>query len=153
MSEAVSHISYGSQGSLGPDDSVSQVLPPYFCNNFQLDMEEENDDSAPSETLSSAPSGLLTATLDSHSISEDVGRNASGSSVVMRTNMSSMNLDVPSVFLPKRKARKGHCWLPSNGMEVFDNGKWRWRCARCKFCNLCYINYLKCHQPWLAQLG
>jgi len=48
MLEAISHISYRSQGSLGPDDSVSQVLPPYFCNNSQLDMEEENDDSAPS---------------------------------------------------------------------------------------------------------
>jgi len=21
-------------------------------------------------------------------------------------------------------ARKGHCWLPSNGIEVVDNGKW-----------------------------
>jgi len=126
MSEAVSHISYGSQKSLGPDDSVSQVLPPDFCNNFPLDIEEENDDSAPSETLSSAPSGLLTTTLDSNSISEDIAREPSGSSVVMRSNMSSMNLDVPSAFLPKRKARKGHCWLPSNGMEVFDNGKWPW---------------------------
>jgi len=104
MSEAVSHISYGSQGSLGPDDSVSQVLPSYFCNNFPLDIEEENDDSAPSETLSSAPSGLLTATLDSNSISEDIARESSGSSVVMRSNMSRINLDVPSVFLLKRKA-------------------------------------------------
>jgi len=123
MSEAVSHISYGSQGSQGPDDSLSQVLPPYFCNNFALDVEEENDDSAPSETLSSAPSGLLTATLDSNSISEDIVREPSGSSVVMRRKMSSMDLDVPSSFRRKRKARKGHCWLPSNGLEVFDNGK------------------------------
>jgi len=55
-----------SQGSLGPADSVSQVLPPYFCNNFPLDIEEENDNSAPSETLSSAPYGFPTATLDSN---------------------------------------------------------------------------------------
>ena len=130
MLEAVSHISYGSQGSLGPDDSVSQVLPPYFCNNFPLDIQEENDDSAPSETRISAPSGLLTATLDSNSICEDIARDPSGSSVVMRSNMSSMNLHVPSAFLPKRKARKGHCWLPRNGMQVFDNGKWRWRWFR-----------------------
>ena len=126
-------MSYGSQGSLGPDDSVSQVLPPYFCDNFQLDIDAENDDSAPSDTLSSAPSGLLTATLDSQSISDNIVVEPASGSVVMRTSMSTMHLDVPSAFLPKRKARKGHCWLPTNGMEVFDKGKWRWRCVRCKF--------------------
>jgi len=132
---------------------VSQVLRPYFCNNFPLDIKEENDDSAPSEALSSALSGLLTATLDLNSISEDIAREPSGSSVVIRSNMSSMNLDVPSAFLPKRKARKGHCWLPSNGMEGFDNGKWRWRCARCKFFNLSYTNYLKYYHVWLARMN
>ncbi|RPA88397.1 hypothetical protein L873DRAFT_1796672, partial [Choiromyces venosus 120613-1] len=72
MSEALSHSSHGSQGSLGPDDSISQVLPPYFWNNFQLDIDLENDDSAHSDTLSSAPSGLLTATLDSNSNASDL---------------------------------------------------------------------------------
>jgi len=67
--------------------------------------------------------------------------------------MSSMNLNVSSAFLATRKARKGHWWLPSNGMEVFDNGKWHWRCARCKFFNLSYTNYLKYYRVWLAQMN
>ncbi|KAG0640502.1 hypothetical protein HOY80DRAFT_1041641 [Tuber brumale] len=94
-------------------------------------VEEENDDSAPRETLSYAFSGFLTATLDSNSISEDSACEPAGSSVVTRSNMSGMNFHVPSAFLPKQKARKGHCWLPSNVMEVFDNGNWCWLCARC----------------------
>jgi len=33
MSEAQSHSSAGSQGSIRPDDCVSQILPPYFTDN------------------------------------------------------------------------------------------------------------------------
>jgi len=83
MLKALCQILYGSQGSLGPDDSVSQVLLPYFCDNLQLDIDEENDDSAPSDTLRAVPSGLLTATLDWQSISENIVGGPSGRSVVM----------------------------------------------------------------------
>jgi len=36
MSEASSHSSHRSQGSLGPEDSVSRVLPQYFTDSFCL---------------------------------------------------------------------------------------------------------------------
>jgi len=132
MSEAPSHSSHGSQGSLGPDDSISQVLPQYFTDDFRLDIDLENESSNQSESLSSAPSGLLTLTYGSDS-SEARGNQPGGeSSATITGDISGMHLNVPDAFLPKRKARKGYCWLASNGTEVFEKGKWRWRCARCK---------------------
>lgn len=130
MSEALSHSSHGSQGSLGPDDSISQVLPQYFTDSFRLDIDLEQESSAPSDTLSSAPSGLLTATFESNSIASNLP--IGETSAILRSEISDLHLNVPATFLPKRKSRTGHCWLPCNGTEVFEKGKWRWRCARCK---------------------
>ena len=36
ISEALSCSSHGSQGSLDPEDSVSQVFPQYFTDNLRL---------------------------------------------------------------------------------------------------------------------
>lgn len=132
MSEALSHSSHGSHGPLGPDDSISQVLPQYFSDSFRLDIDLEHESSASSDTLSSAPSGLLTATFASNSITDELPLASGESSSALRSEISDMHLSVPAAFLPKRKNRTGHCWFPSNGTEVFEKGKWRWRCARCK---------------------
>ena len=63
MSQAPSHISTGGQGSLRPDDSISQVITPYFDQTFGYDLESHNDESTASDILSSAPSDLLTITI------------------------------------------------------------------------------------------
>ena len=138
MSKALFYSSHRSQGSLGPEDSISQVLPPYFSDNFRLDIDLENESSTHINSLSLAPSGLLTPTF---------GPNSSRENLLVRENsttiagdISGMHLNVPHAFLPKCKARKGLCWLPSNGMEVLEKGKWHRRCARCMFILLC-INY------------
>lgn len=131
MSEALSHSSHGSRGSLGPDDSISQVLPQYFTDDFRIDVDPENESSTHSDGLSSAPSGLLTPTFGSNS-SEGIIQ-AGQSSATITGDISGMHLNVPHAFLPKRKARKRYSWLPSNGTEVFERGKWRWRCARYRF--------------------
>ena len=131
MSEALSHSSHGSPGSLGPDDSISQVLPPYYAEDYRLDTDLENESSTQSDSLSSAPSGLLTTTFASNSLDDNI--RAGETSATITGDISGMHLSVPQRFLPKRKARKGHCWLASNGTEVLEKGKWHWRCARCRF--------------------
>jgi len=72
MSEAPSHSSTGSQRSLRPDDSISQVIPPYFTDNsgYRYDMEIDEDGSGPSDILSSPPSDLLTPTIGSNSLQD-----------------------------------------------------------------------------------
>jgi len=106
MSEALSHSSYRSHGSHAPEDSISQVLPPYFNNNFQVDIDLENDNSTNSDSLSSAASELLTGTFGSNSID---GHLAGGqSSAAITSDISGMHLTIPAAFLMKRKARKGH---------------------------------------------
>jgi len=145
MSEAQSHSSAGSQGSIRPDDSVSQILPPYFTDNsgYRYDLDIDEDQYTASDTLSSAPSDLLTPTLASNTSDSmnppsrlavtRLGTNPSTlpGSGLFTGDISAMHLGVPSSFLPKRKARKGHCWFPSNGTETFDKEKWHWKCARC----------------------
>ena len=134
MSQAPSHISSGSQGSLCPDDSISQVITPYFDETFRYDLESHNDESTTaSDILSSAPSDLLTTTIGGGSrvTSQNYTGQVGTASAVITSEISGMHLGVPAAFLQKRKARKGHCWLASNGTEIFEKGKWRWRCARC----------------------
>jgi len=141
MSEAPSHSSTGSQSSLRPDDSISQVLPPYFTDSsgYRYDMEIDEDGSGPSDILSSAPSDLLTPSIDSNTIQDRLPTHHSNPggnipSVPSFTGgISGIHLAVPASLLPRKKARKGHCWFPANGIEVFDNGKWRWKCARCEY--------------------
>src|ERR1700709_255513 len=38
---------------------------------------------------------------------------------------------IPPIFQRKRKDRKSFVWLPENGEEYNEKGKWRWRCRRC----------------------
>jgi len=66
MSQALSPILTLSQGSLHPDDSISQVITPYFDQTFGYDLETHNDKSTESDILYSAPSYLLTTTIDVH---------------------------------------------------------------------------------------
>lgn len=144
MSEAPSHSSAGSQGSLCPDDSISQIIPQYFTDNsgYRFEMDMEDDGSAPSDILSSAPSDLLTPTIDSNILQSQSSSTRSSRSHQLRNSslvpsgsfpndLPSAHLAIPSAFLPRKKARKGHCWFPANGIEVLDKGKWRWKCARC----------------------
>lgn len=63
MSKARSHASTGSQGSIFPEDSTSQVITPYFDNGYRYDLESQQNDSTASDILSSAPSDLLTETV------------------------------------------------------------------------------------------
>jgi len=138
MSEALSHSSHGSQGSLGPDDSISQVLPQNFTDDFRIEVDAENESSTDSDGLSSAPSGLLTPTFGSNSVGGII--RVGKSSGTITGNIAGMHLNVPHAFLPKRKARKGYCWFPSNGTEGFERGKWRWRCAHCRL----HLLYIRC---------
>jgi hypothetical protein len=125
MSQAPSHISTGSQGSLGPDDSISQVITPYFDPTFRYDLETHNDESTTSDILSSAPSDLLTTTIvdSSGATTHNYGGLGGTVSSSITSEISGMHLGVPAAFLHKRKARKGHCWLASNGTEIFEKGK------------------------------
>ena len=135
MSQAPSHISSRSQGSLHPDDSISQVITPYSDGTFRYDLELHNDEStSASNILSSAPSDLLTTTIGDGSrvTSPNYSRLGGTASAVIVSEILGMHLGIPAAFLPKRKARKGHCWLASNGTKIFEKGKWRWRCARCR---------------------
>jgi len=140
MSEAPSHASAGSHNSLRPDDSISQIVPQYFTDHtsYRYDMDLDDDGSTPSDILSSAPSDLLTATIDSHISHSEPSSSRHTIQSDNRPHLSSFTntlpgpqITIPSSFLPRKKARKGHCWLPENGIEVLDNGKWRWKCARC----------------------
>ena len=133
MSEEPTHASGGSQGSLRPDDSIPQIIPQYFTDNtgYQNDMHIDDNGSAPSEILSSAPSDLLTPTIDgnsaqSQSVSGSENHQFRDTPLVpsFTSDLSGTHLTVPSSFLPRKKARKGHCWFPANGIEVLDNGKW-----------------------------
>ena len=44
---------------------------------------------------------------------------------------------VPAIFLESKKIRKSWVWDASNGEEFLEDGKWRWRCVRCKFSCQC----------------
>jgi len=94
MSEALSHSSHGSQGSLGHEDSISQVLPQYFTDDFRVDVDLENESSTHSDNLSSAPSGLLTPTFGSNSTEGNI--RAGESSATITSDISGMHLNVHS---------------------------------------------------------
>jgi len=131
MSEAPSHASAGSQGSLRLDDSISQIMPPYFTDNtgYRYDMDIDDDACAPSEILSSAPPNLLTPTIYTDSAPS---RSTSGSQThqfrhnplvpSFPTDISSDCLSVPASFLPQKKSRKGHCWFPANAIGFWRMG-------------------------------
>ena len=98
----------------------------------------EDAGSGPSNILSSAPSDLLTSTIESNisqnrSSSNSRSHQLRNSSLVppFANDIPVAYLAIPPSFLPRKKARKGHCWFPANGIEVLDKGKWRWKCARC----------------------
>ena len=44
---------------------------------------------------------------------------------------------VPEIFLKTKKARKSWVWNAIHGEEYLEDGRWRWRCARCRFKLLC----------------
>jgi len=145
MSEAQSHSSAGSQGLIHSDDSVCQILPPYFTDSssYGYDFDIDEDQYTASDTLNSAPSNLLTPTLASNTSDSmnppsqlavtrlGTNRSTLPGSGSFTGDISEMYLGVTSSFLPKRKARKGYCWFPSNGTETFNKGKWHWKCSRC----------------------
>ena len=144
MSEAPSHSFAGSQGSLCPDNSISLIIPPYFTDNsgYRFEMDMEDDGSSPSDILSSAPSDLLTPTIYSKILQSQSSSTQSSRSNQLRNSslvpsgsfpndLPSAHLAIPSAFLPRKKARKGHCWFPANGIEVLEQGKWHWKCACC----------------------
>jgi len=142
MSKAPLQSSTGSQHSLRPDDLISQVIPPYFTDNsgYRYDIEIDKDGSGPSDILSSAPSHFLTLTIGSNSLQDRAltcHRNQAGNIPQVPSFMggiSGIHLSIPFPFLPLKKARKGHCWFSANGIEVFFyNGKWCWKCARCRY--------------------
>jgi len=70
MTEAQSHSSAGSQGSIRPHDTVSQILPAYFTDSsgYRYDLDIDQDEDTASDTLSLAPSDLLTPTLASNTL-------------------------------------------------------------------------------------
>ena len=129
--------------SLAPEDSVSQVVPTYFnatypesefpTTQFRHSLAETVD----SDILSSVPDSFQIPVPASASNSTGwVSGSASDQPRPENSisgDFSDIHLGVPAVFLAKRKARKGYCWLPCNGVEFLERGRWRWRCARCKF--------------------
>jgi len=103
MSQAPSHLSTGSQGSLRPDDSISQVITPYFDQTFHYDLESHNDKSAASDILSSAPSDLLTTTIGKASgiTTKNYIGQAGTASASITSEISGMHLGIPAAFLQK----------------------------------------------------
>ena len=118
MSEAPSHSSAGSQGFLRPDDSISQMIPQYFTDNsgYRFEMDMEDDSSASRDILSSTPSDLLTPSIDTNILQSQLSSSSCShqlrnSSLVpsFPNDLPSAHLAIPSAFLPRKKARKGHC--------------------------------------------
>ena len=64
---AASHISTCSQGSLHPDDLISQVITAYFDQTLRYDLETHNDESTASNILRFTLSDLQTTTTDNSS--------------------------------------------------------------------------------------
>jgi len=99
MSQVPSHISTGIQSSLLPDDSISQVITPYFDQTFRYNLETHNDESTASDILSSAPSDLLTTTIghSSSTATHNYGGLRGTASASITSEISGMHLGVPAV--------------------------------------------------------
>ena len=97
------------------DYAIEAPLDPSYLQPFELS-DNHSQGSGTQSALSSAPSGLLTPSLQSGNVADEGSSGGSN-----------------SIFNKRRKIRKSWVYKSENGSEYTTlDGRTRWCCARCK---------------------
>ena len=108
-----SHIS-SSQDTIW-DYAIEPALDPSYLQPFELS-DNHSQGSSSQSALSSAPSGLLTPSLQSRNLADDRSSGASN-----------------EIFNKQKRIRKSWVYKSGNGAEYTTLvGRTGWRCSRCK---------------------
>ena len=99
------------------DYAIELPLGSSYLQPFELS-DNHSQGSGSQSALSSAPSGLLTPSLQSRNVADDGSSGASN-----------------EIFSKRKRMRKSWVYKSENGAEYTTlDGRTRWRCSRCKSC-------------------